>query len=523
MKIKSLFPLVFILFSIINKVNSAEPLTYSTTWATSLFQLRFFPVFAPPVDLKEKTLRQIIRVSSSAKIMRLKISNKFGKTDLEIKSINIADSKSQGTGEIISNTITPIKFLSNNGVIIPPGEEVYSDLFTYSLKSLSEVAISIYFGSVPEEITGHDTSMTYSFIEEGDKINNINISTENKVARYFFISLLEKVSSVKKSCVVCFGDSITDGVGSKNDKHNRYPDFLAMKLKLNEDTSYLSVVNEGISGNLLTTSGLERYSNDVLQIKGVKYILVLYGVNDLNFLDSTYTDIVNAYQKLINSAHEKNILIYGCTILPYGKTNIWTEAREKTRLAINNWIRNTKRENGGFDAFFDFDKYIKDPDDETKMKEIYDSGDGLHPNSEGYERMVQAIDDLNLFTIDPKFEYYLDVIDKTGIKFKLNFFIEKNDGPYVFIKGKCQESNGFRVALYNDNNEKVSDYFYSGKLTNSYFEYNIILKAQQKASYIIIRRPLSTINIDNISFSYLEIKTVNQTQTIDFENDGEFI
>ena len=165
MKIKYLFPLILIFSAIINKTSSAEPLTYSTTWATSLFQLRFFPLFGPSIDLREKTLRQIIHVSSSAQIMRLKLSNKYGKTDLEIKAINIADSKIQGTGEIIENTITPIRFKGEEGVIIPSGEEIYSDLFTFSLKSLSEVAISIYFGSVPEEITGHDTAMTYSFVE----------------------------------------------------------------------------------------------------------------------------------------------------------------------------------------------------------------------------------------------------------------------------------------------------------------------------------------------------------------------
>ena len=178
MKIIYLFPLILMLTSIINEINSVETLTYSTTWATSLYQIRF-----PNLSLKEKTLRQIIHVSSSAQIMRLKLSNKFGKTGLEIKSINIADSKSQGTGEIISNTITPIHFRGEDGVVIPPGEEIYSDIFTYSLKTLSEVAITIYFGSVPEEITGHDTSMTYSFIEEGNSINNDYFSTENKIPR----------------------------------------------------------------------------------------------------------------------------------------------------------------------------------------------------------------------------------------------------------------------------------------------------------------------------------------------------
>ena len=88
--------------------------------------------------------------------MKLKLSNKFGKTGLEIKSINIADSKGQGTGEIIKNTITPIQFIGQDGLVTPPWEEIYSDLFTFPLKTLSEVAFSIYFGSVPDDSTGHD-------------------------------------------------------------------------------------------------------------------------------------------------------------------------------------------------------------------------------------------------------------------------------------------------------------------------------------------------------------------------------
>lgn len=101
------------------------------------------------------------------------------------------------------------------------------------------------------------------------------------------------------------------------------------------------------------------------------------------------------------------------------KNEIWTEKREKVRKEVNNWIRNTKSSDGGFDAFFDFDKFVKDPNDDTILKNEYDCGDGLHPNPQGYIRMVQAINNLTLFTQEPNFNNYLNLVDIIGIKFKL--------------------------------------------------------------------------------------------------------
>ena len=68
------------------------------------------------------------------------------------------------------------------------------------------------------------------------------------------------------------------------------------------------------------------------------------------------------------------------------------------RQEANDWIRKTKPENGGFDAFFDFDKLLKDPENEAIMKNEYDCGDGIHPGLEGNKKMVEGIDDLTLFT-----------------------------------------------------------------------------------------------------------------------------
>ena len=75
-------------------------------------------------------------------------------------------------------------------------------------------------------------------------------------------------------------------------------------------TSEIAVINKGIDGDRLTDNGIKRFAHDVLNIKGVKYIVVLYGVNDLNALNRTSTQIISAYKSLIKQAHEKNIYIY---------------------------------------------------------------------------------------------------------------------------------------------------------------------------------------------------------------------
>ena len=45
---------------------------------------------------------------------------------------------------------------------------------------------------------------------------------------------------------------------------------------------------------------------------------------------------------------------------------LWNKKKEKLRNEINEWIRRTKPNKGEFDAFFDYDKELKGPKNETK-------------------------------------------------------------------------------------------------------------------------------------------------------------
>ena len=371
-----------------------EESTYFTTWATSIYALKHYNQ-----NLNNNSLRQIIRISASGDKIRLKISNKLGENKLEIKKVCVANLISNS--QIDTNTIKYLRFNGKNSVIIPKGKEIYSDTIMYPLKPISDIAISIYFGSVPKNKSGHYNSKTFSYIEEGYKIKNRIFSEKNKISNWFFIEALEVSSENPKNTVVFFGDSITDGISGTHDTRNNYPDIFSAKLHQKIKSQEIAVINKGITADRLTEKGIKRYEHDVLNIKGVKYIVVLYGVNDLNALNRTSSQIISAYKSIIKQAHKKKLYIYSGTILPFAefqRIHKWDKRKEKVRIEVNRWIRKTKTDKGGFDAIFDYDKEMKDPKNETRLADIYDCGDGIHPSLKGYQKMVDCIKDLSLFT-----------------------------------------------------------------------------------------------------------------------------
>ena len=362
-----------------------------STWANTLALITKDSY--PPIDLSNNSLRQIFKISMGGEKFRIKISNKYGNDSLEIKSISISKSHSQGTGKIELNTIKKLTFNNNEFITIPKGEEEYTDIFNYNLPSESEIAVSIFFGKIPSELTGHKFSMTNSFIEEGNKINEEKFSSKHKTAHWFFISNIDILSSKPIKGLVCFGDSLTDSRFSTIDKQERWPDFLFKKLK--KEKIDIAINNQGLSGSFLSTMGLERFEEDVLKQKGVKYVIVLYGINDITKLNLKENIVIDCFKKIIKRAHEANMLVFGGTITPFKGYRLYSEEKNNIRNKVNEWIRSCKKINDGFDEYIDFDLVIRDSNDITQIKRKYNSGDGAHLNSLGYEKMIEAFNDLN--------------------------------------------------------------------------------------------------------------------------------
>ena len=368
-----------------------ESYSFCTTWGASQ---RLIPKEClPPINLSNNSLRQIIKISLGGNKFRIKLSNFYGNENLEIKNLSIAKSLLQGKSKIDIKTNIITTFNNKKEITIKKGEEIYSDIFDINLEPSTEITISIFFGNVPNDITGHKHSLTNSYIEKGNKINEEIFSNEYIITHWYFISNIELVSEKDKvnKSIVCFGDSITDGRFSEMNKQERWTDFLFNKIK------NLGINNQSLSGSFLTKEGIQRFEKDVIEQNGTKYVIVLYGINDITKLNKGENEIIDNFKKLIKRAHENNIKIYGGTLLPFKGYRLYSEQKNIIRNKVNDWIRNCKNINDGFDDFIDFDLMIRDSKDIDKIIDIYNSGDGAHPNSEGYKKMVEAFNNLQIF------------------------------------------------------------------------------------------------------------------------------
>jgi lysophospholipase L1-like esterase len=165
----------------------------------------------------------------------------------------------------------------------------------------------------------------------------------------------------------------------------------------------LAVANAGISGNRLLATGagpaaLARLDRDVLSVPGVRYLVILEGVNDIGNPTArkaplpTPEELIGAYRQIIARARDRGIKVIGATILPYKGAGYYSDAGDAVRRAVNAWIRAP----GHFDGVIDFDRTVADKADPLTMAHAYDSGDKLHPGDEGYRAMAAAVD-LGLF------------------------------------------------------------------------------------------------------------------------------
>lgn len=369
------------------------------TWTTApqLVEPRNMP---PEPGLSNNTLRQIVRASIGGDSLRIRFSNEFSTSPTTIRSVEIATSLKGDTIDV--STIEVLKFNGRSKVTIKPHEAVTSDPVAFPLKPRHNLAITIHFGATPQDLTGHPGSRTTSYILEGDQTSEADFSGATKTDHWYIISGID-VKAQSAAAVAILGNSITDGRGSGTNKQNRWPDILAERLLENPDTQQIGVLNQGIGGNCvlkpcLGPSGFERFDRDILNQHGVKWVIIMEGVNDLGGAkDSTEAfrvakGLIAAYEEMIDKAHAQDLQVYGGTITPIKESFYYSEVREAARNFVNEWIRNS----GRFDAVIDFDKALRNPKDSLTILPEAHTGDYLHPNELGYRIMGKAVD-LSLF------------------------------------------------------------------------------------------------------------------------------
>ena len=220
---------------------------------------------------------------------------------------------------------------------------------------------------------------------------------------YYWLAGIDVVAPAGASLIVAFGDSITDGARSTPDTNHSWPALLAARLAAQKATANIAVGNMGIGGNRVLrdvtgVSALARFDRDVLSQPGVKWVMVLEGINDIGRGATTPAEMVTAddliagYKQIIERAHTHGIKAIGCTLTPFEGANYSREEGEAVREALNTWIRTS----GAYDAVVDFEAATRDPNNPKRFRADLDPGDHLHPNDAGYQAMADAVD-LSLF------------------------------------------------------------------------------------------------------------------------------
>jgi len=362
-------------------------------------------------DLRDATLRQIVHLSLGGTQLRVRISNRFGGEPLHFSAVHVARPVTTASAKIVEGTDKAVSFSGKPDVIVPAGADYLSDPVDFPAAPLSNLAISIYLEQLPQQQTGHPGSRATSYLIHGNQVAAVDLPNAKTFEHWYFIAGVEVATTPQAAEIVALGDSITDGHGATTNGNDRWPDLLAKRLQANAGTANLAVVNAGIGGNrlLLDSLGpnaLARFDHDVLAPAGVRYLIVLEGVNDLGMFsregnhsraehDELVRRIIAAYEQIVVRAHGHGITTIGATILPFVGSEFYHPGAEieADRQAVNQWIRTP----GHFDSVIDFDMVTRDPQHPDRMLPAFDSGDHLHPSPAGYAAMAAAIP-LSLFS-----------------------------------------------------------------------------------------------------------------------------
>ena len=179
-------------------------------------------------------------------------------------------------------------------------------------------------------------------------------------------------SEKNKNQVVFMGDSITEGWS------NFYPEFFKRN----------NFINRGISGQT-TPQMLIRFKPDVVDLSP-RAVIILGGTNDIagNTGPSTTKMITDNIFSMAEIGAKNNIPVFLSSVLPVYKYiwNLSIENPSKKILKLNEKINGYAKSN---DLVY-IDYYSSMVDERGGLKKEF-SGDGVHPNKDGYDIMSNIV------------------------------------------------------------------------------------------------------------------------------------
>jgi lysophospholipase L1-like esterase len=304
----------------------------------------------------------------------------------------------------------PVLFGSAESVSVPPGGTRRSDPVALRVIAQQDLAVSLFIPDADVRPSQHSGALVTSYLASpgaGDRSSSESSEPFTGTTTAMpWLKAIDVLSPSASGVIVAFGDSITDGTCTTLDAHDRWEDWLAIRLALEDERvggrdAHKAVVNEGIGGNTVTrealqpppdsTPGTERLERDVLSHEGVSDVILFMGTNDIR-RGASAAQVIAGMSQIVQRVKARRLNIVGATIIPRhntpasGTNTGWTDAKTAIRREVNDWIRTR----APFDGVLDFDRVVRDPSNGDMIFGPFNC-DGIHPTPRGYYEMGKSV------------------------------------------------------------------------------------------------------------------------------------
>lgn len=264
------------------------------TWSTSMVEGSVsLSSNAIKVSLLDVTARTRLLSSRKGDVIRITLSNLYGKADLNVGEITLALANETVDRGVQPDSLVKLTVGGNESFTIPAGQTVQTDPIEFHVDACQELMISTYYKGVNEFSTigligGHCYVGLGNQTEQYVSPIDVDLAAENlSVGAYEILPIISNVdvydTDPNAYSVVVFGDSTTT---------NTTVPKLASMLKQN-GIENIGILLQGIKGNevlhdgmgtigsIMGKSALARFDNDVIKQAGVKKVLIKVGLNDV--------------------------------------------------------------------------------------------------------------------------------------------------------------------------------------------------------------------------------------------------
>ncbi len=355
---------------------------------------------------EDQTLRLAARTTAGGHQVRIRLDNTFAQESVTIGAVSVA---LRGEGAGVRGAPVALTFDGQEGTTIPAGGQVHSDPVEILLPPHSDVLVSVHLPeqvrAAPVHYGAADTSYSTPSGGGDQTLDDTGTPFTETLHQWPFLAGIEVMDA--PGAIVALGDSITDGIRSTRDAHNRWPDVLSRRLATQDGLPQPPVLNAGVAGNHVVTDGypgegvstnatgvamVHRLPRDVLAQGGAETLVVFAGINDLRW-GASALEVIGGLTEVAETARAHDMRVFVATLGPCGGELRCTAEVDEARQYVNSFLREQiDLPDSVFDGVWDFDAVLRDPQAPSRLLPEYDSGDHLHPGDAGLEALAHSID-----------------------------------------------------------------------------------------------------------------------------------